>query len=259
MKTLLLRAFVCVALMASAIVLIEGTSQAQSPTPNWYMYDTAPKGAFPPTAPYQSRGPNAVVVEGLGSLGCSYPENTVSYYSLYWVERGYQTFTEIGPQSYCGTLSQYKTMLYDIEQYMEKNSSDPGRYWGGFMLDEESTFGFSPSQLETLNRYVASVMDSAPGMTYFFTEAVPVDWSVATYNAITTGSWRSPQVHSSTDVAHANTACTYYGDCTNAVTTEANFSYPWDDYQYTTGQTHGAPWSNSTWGSGTWANEFRAV
>lgn len=99
-------------------------SQAQNPTPPWYMYDSAPGNGFPPAAPYEGSTPNAVVVEGLGSLGCMYPQGNIEYYSFLWDYLHYQVVIEISPQSSCGTLGQYETLISQIKSYMETNGPE---------------------------------------------------------------------------------------------------------------------------------------
>ncbi len=256
MRSRLLLILVCTLGLAGVFATASTPASAQSPTPAWYMMDTGPGGSFPPIGPYHSTGANAVVVEGLGSLGCQYNENNIAYYSLVWVDEGYQTVTELSPQSYCGSLSQYETMIYDINAYMENNSSDPGRYWGGFMLDEEPNFEFSAAQLESLNSYVESLMNGDPGVSYVFTEDQPNGWVLATYQAITSGSWVAPQVYSTSMANAVNADCSTYGICINDVTSNADDPYPWDDYAYTTSLINGTPWFTGDWGSGYWSNDF---
>jgi len=216
-----------------------------------------------PTVAYYE-GANAGVVEGLGSLSCSgsyYSKAQIEDQTVSWIDQDLQTITEISPQTTCGSLSDYETLLNDIASYVEKNASDPGRYWGGLMLDEEPGFGFSASQLETLNGYVASLMGSTSGVSYYFTEDQPNGWTTATYNSVVSSSWLAPQVYSqgSDSMATAvNEECSTYNQCINLVTVDPALASPMNSPTYVTGLIDGTPWSDSTWGTGYWYNKWRA-
>ncbi len=259
MRIRLLRGLAILPLVVGALALFQSTAEAQSPTPQWYMMDTAPRGPYPPEAPYQTHAANAVVVFGWGSLGCvgsPYTQINIQNSTTYWMTHGDQVVTNLSPQSACGSISQYETEIHGIEQDVESKGADPGRYWGGFMLDEEPGFGFSIAQLESLNSYVRSLMSGTPGLSWYFTENQPNGWYAATYHGIVTGSWLAPQVYTTSMAAAVNTGCSLYSMCENDVTVSANTGPTWGDYVKTTGRITGTPWYNSVWGSGYWCNEY---
>lgn len=254
-KTLLRSALfslvVTVFLGASAALVPAMLAFAQSPTPSWDMLDERPGNGYP-------TGYNAVVVEGLGILnGCAYSESSVEQATVNFINSGLQTVTEVSPQSGCGTISQYETLIQQIVSYVEAHSSNPGRYWAGIMLDEEPGFGFSVSQLEALNSYVANEMASTPGMSWWFAEDQPNGWYLSDYNALLGNSWPAPQVYSSSMATAVNDECSTYGNCTDLVTIDSQLAYPWNDPSYVTGLVNGTPWENGYWGNGYWYNVWQ--
>jgi hypothetical protein len=146
-----------------------------------------------------------------------------------------------------------------IVNYVETHSTyAPGRYWAGFMFDEEPGYNFSASELEALNSYTANLMVNEPGMSWYFTENQPNGWTLSTYNAIINGSWPAPQAYSSSMVSAINSECSTYSSCINLVTIDSAASGSWSSASYVTALVNGAPWNNSTWGSsGYWYNMWR--
>lgn len=237
-----------VALAAAVAIAIPGSlasnathAWAQSPSFTVRMKDYAPTGTPPGTL--------GKVVEGLGMGSCSYSVSQIENATLLDIDTSYDTVTEISPQSYCTSISGYESRLDNIKSFIEQHANNPGRYWAGFMLDEEPGFLFTPSQLETLNNYVASIMVGTPGLSWYFEEDQPNGWSLSTYNTILEGSWPAPQVYSSSMANAVNSECNTYGECTNDVTVDGNASYPWDSASYVTGLINGSAWYSTTWGS----------
>ncbi|HEX9044432.1 MAG TPA: hypothetical protein VF802_05330 [Candidatus Limnocylindrales bacterium] len=256
----LLRSALAVALSVPLSAFAQ-TALAQSPAPTYYMDDSRPGNSFPPNAPYTSGPAGAVVVEGLGSINCSgsyYSQSQIESAAVQWINASYNTVIEISPQTACGTLSQYESLVNGITTYVEGHASYPGQYWGGFMLDEEPGFGFSASDLESLNIYTQGVMKTTPGMSWYFTEDQPNGWGLSTYNAILESSWPAPMAYTTSMVNAINAACSTYSVCTNLVTVDTNFSYPWNDYQYVTPLVNGTPWQTSYWAAAYyWWNAYR--
>jgi hypothetical protein len=203
------------------------------------MWDMAPGGSWP--------GTDATVVEGLGMGACSYSVSSVESATVTLLHDGHNTITEISPQNYCvTTISGYATDISDITSYVENHASNARTQWGGIMLDEETGYGFSASQLETLNSDVKSTMQSTPGISWYFTENAPGEWSVATYHALGVSSYLAPQIYNTNDANTANSSCDTYGgnDCTNAVTIDNNLAAPWNSISYVTGLIEGTPFVN---------------
>ncbi|NMP24963.1 MAG: hypothetical protein BK997_05520 [Candidatus Micrarchaeum sp. ARMAN-1] len=240
-------------LLSTMLIGIPGIVFAQSPTPSWFMEDSRPGNGFPSPA-------NAIVVEGLqlGVGGCAYSLSSTEQSTVYWINHGYQTVTEVTPYAGCGSLSAYETAINSLISYVEANASNPGRYWGGIMLDEEGGYGFTPTQLESLNSDVNNHMASTSGMSWYFEEDQPNSWYASTYNQILGSSWPAPQVYTSSMADAVNTACTDYQDCTNLVTVNSGGTSPWNSPSYVTGLIKGTPWNNSEWGAnGYWYNLYR--
>jgi hypothetical protein len=87
-----------------------GSVYAQSPTPTWFMYDVSPSSGYP-------LGANAVVVEGLqlGLGGCAYSLSATEQATVYWINKGEQTVTEVTPNAGCdGSITDYENAITDI-------------------------------------------------------------------------------------------------------------------------------------------------
>jgi hypothetical protein len=237
-------------------LLLAATGTAQAPTPGSFMEDSRPGNSWP-------SGAGSAVVEGLGSLNCPYSESSIETQTVNWINAGHWVSTEISPQSACGTIAAYESLLTRIKNYVEANAKSPGNHWAGFMLDEESGWGFSVSQLTTLNQYVENMMVNTPGMSWYFTEDFPNgsngDWTLAQWNTMLGSSWPAPQVYNSYMITFTNNECSVYSNCTNDVTVNSQGASPWNSPSWVTSQIHGAPWSNGYWNASlNWYNLWRA-
>lgn len=240
------------ALVLLAAALVARSALAQSPTPGTFMEDSRPGVGFP-------AGASAVVVEGLGLIGScdgggTYSVSSVESATVSYLNSNKKTFTEVTPQSACGSISALETAIATIESYVYAHASNPGTYFGGFMLDEEPGYGFSASSLESLNSYVENAMVNTPGVSWVAQEDQPNGWVLATYNTILDTSWPAPQAYTSSMVSAINSECSTYGNCTNLVTVNSTGSPPWNSPSSVTGMVNGTPWS--IW-SGNWYNLWR--
>jgi hypothetical protein len=221
-------------------------ARAQSPGYNRFMEDFSPGSGYP--------AHTGKVVEGLGMGSCLYSEAQIKAATVASLSKSYFTITEISPQSYCASISSYEAAIRSVYLYVEAHTSRAPAYWAGFMLDEEPGFGFSAGQLEALNSYVASLMNPAPGVSWFFTENQPNGWGLATYNGIVEGSWLAPQVYSSSMASAVNAECATYGKCMNDVTVDGIGSYPWYSTPYVAGLITGSAWHVAAWGNRLFCN-----
>lgn len=259
--------------------------RAQNPNPNtYYSYDSASTQGWPPTAPYTVYSPTAVVVEGIYAStlsGCTgydnrYTPAKIESQTVYWLNNGFDVITEITPYNVpgslvCGTLSDYENVVNSITAYVEAHASTAApTHWAGIMLDEERTFwsGSYSSVLQTfksLTSYTHNVMSGTPGMSWYFLENQPNDFTLAdTYALYTSGgsAWLAPQVYQQTFLNATNQMCSSYNKCVNMVTINSTLSTSWANYSWVVAQVSGSPWysSYSTWGSGAgWWNEWRPV
>jgi hypothetical protein len=243
-----------VAIGGAGALALASPALAQSPTPHARMWMMYPGGSWP--------GTDATVIEGLGMGNCSYSVSQVEDATVSQLDAGHNTITEVSPQNgddggACASRSGYKTMLTDINSYVEDHASNASTDWGGFMLDEETGWGFTATQYEILNGNVASIMDNDPGVSWYFTENAPEQWSVSTYDALAGSSWLAPQIYNTSDADNANAACNDYELCTNAVSIWSQLAAPWDELDYVTGLIDGTPWNAAGWDSGAhFANIF---
>jgi hypothetical protein len=208
-------------------------ARAQDPGYNGRMEDVNPGSGAP--------GTDVIVVEGLGtSTSCLPDVSEVEEATVAFLNSGHRTITEISPQSYCNTLSNYESYkIAGIASYVEANSPYAVTLWGGFMLDEEPGFDFSASQLESLNSYTANVMSGTPGISWYYTENQPNGWALSTYNAILGSSYPAPQVYSTSMADSVNSECGTYDVCINLVTYDGDAGSPWDNPVYVTGLVDG--------------------
>jgi hypothetical protein len=167
--------------LVALAALAGGDAMAQSPAPNAYFLDWAPGNHTSTT--------NGLQVEGLGGINCSYSQSSVESATVYDLNtRRQATITEISPQSVCGSISQYESLVNNITNYVEHYAAThTANLWGGFMLDEEPGFGFSYSQLVTLNTYTANRLVSTPGITWWYENQGNCSgcWTQAQYDNLT--------------------------------------------------------------------------
>lgn len=172
---------VAIGLVAAGVLLGGSFAGAQSPAPNAYFLDWAPGNHTSTT--------NGLQVEGLGGINCTYSQSSVESATVYDLNTRHQaTITEISPQSYCGSISQYESLINGITTYVEDYaSSEANHLWGGFLLDEEPGFDFSYSQLVTLNTYVQNRLNSTPGITWWYENQGNCSgcWTQAEYDNLT--------------------------------------------------------------------------
>jgi hypothetical protein len=255
-RTIVLTILVAI-VSAVAPVVVGDVASAQSPSPTLHMSNTS-STTFPV-------GANAGIYESTGLIGDCGSLSAAESTTVSWTDEGHFVITEVSPQYYaagnCGTISQYESALNSLVTYVERYANSPGTYWGGIMLDEEPGYGFSVSQLETLNNYVDNLMVSTSGVSWFFTENQPTSWStnaatnLADYNNLQASSWAAPQVYNANFLGVVNSECSTYSQCENLVTIDKEFT-TWGNQSYVLPQVHGDPWSSASWGTGNWWNAW---
>lgn len=258
------------ALSAGSLLWAPGLISAQSsPSPDEYMYDSKPLAAAPPQYPGEVDIPRAIVVEGLGAGHCGtstdFTEAKIEQSTVTWLNNFYNVVTEITPQANCASLSTYEGEIDRIVAYVEAHASAfAPTNWAGIMIDEEPGYGFTVSQLESLNNHMASTMSGTPGMSWFFLEDQPNGWVLSTYNAILAAGtgWPAPQAYSLSMVNAINSECSTYSRCRNLVTVWNAANPQWNDPEYTLPRVNGPAW-NTTYGSWFpghgWWNGYRNV
>ena len=238
-------------------------AHAQSPSPTAYVENIDPATA--PNPPQVPSGAVGVVVEGLGLLNCNANPPSlaqVESVTVEYVNANIPTVTEISPQSACGTESQYQTLLSQIQTYVQDNSNATSlaTYWKGFMLDEETGFGFTPSQIESLNSYASSLTSQLNTIAYVMGEifSCPAGeagcWSQGDFNSIAESTIASPQIATPAMVTFTNNFVADVGHVV-AVTWSPGYSSPYNSESYDSGAVNGTPWYQ--WGQYL-SNEFVA-
>jgi hypothetical protein len=236
--------------------------------PTRYFYDSRPNNGAPPTFPGQSSGPQAYVVEGLGAAqggsctSTNYTEAKIRDQAVSLLNGNHNTVIEITPQKYCASLTTYENLIDRLVTYVLAHTTNASTRFGGIMVDEEPAYGFSATELESLNHWLDQRLISTPGITWYFTEDQPNGWSLSTYDAILWNSSPAPQVYSQSMANAVNAECSTNFVCQNLVTV-GNISNiaPWNSPSYTLPKVNGDAWcvTYSEWGtcSTGWWNGYR--
>ncbi|SRR5579883_760888 len=142
--------------LLTAVLILTGIAIVQVTPVTLHAQNPSPSQAFETVQPGSTIAPagtNGIVVEGVGGGTCAYPENLIEYSTLYFIQHGYYTWTEISPQSVCNSIGGYESEISDIVNYIEAygiatdGSPLASKYWLGIMIDEEYDWGFSASTL----------------------------------------------------------------------------------------------------------------
>jgi len=207
--------------------------RAQTPAPAVNFANVLP--GFPPVP----SGADGIVVEGLlyeveggpTPPGCGTPSaGEAAQATVYWLQQGFQVWTEVSLYAPCGkTISQFQNDIAGILSYVVNNAPSGSLYrWHGFMLDEESAWGFTVDELVSLNGWMANVMvlfTEPPN--WFSTESFSGqgDWAQNEFNGITYASYPAPQI--ATDYMAQLTNSFYQSFGTNTlVTWSSTADYP---------------------------------
>lgn len=243
-------------LLGTGLISGAPVTDAQSPYPNANFLDVSPGSSYP-------SGYQGVVVEGLGSNSCSYSLSSLEQSTVNFLNTPQNTITELSPQSYCASISQYESMISSLINYVNSHASNAGNRWGGIMLDEEagsasdcsaSGFGFTASQIQTLNNYVYNAVLSTPGIEWFYTEDFTPQgcWGQSTYDNIVANSYLAPQIPNSNMVSLANGSAT----CCQMVTWSSGYPYPYNSESASVNPINGSPFTEFGFN---WANRFQGV
>lgn len=164
-------------------------AHAQSPTPSYTFIDVTPTSRTAPS------GASGIVVEGLYT--CSgRSESSIASSTEYWLNNHWYTWTEISVWSPCTTISAYESEISKIITDVENSGAPASTYWLGIMVDEESSWGFTASQLEGFNSWLVGQVANTPGVTWWSGEVFSGqgDWNQSTFNNIVSSSIPSPQI-----------------------------------------------------------------
>lgn len=234
----------------------EKNAQAQSPIPAAIMRNVAPGDPEP------NDGAAVLVVEGKGSGlgGCPWDVNTVAYITVTAINAGKRVVTEVTPQKPCSSnLQDWKNVILQIVTIVENSAPNAGTLWGGIMIDEEDGYPWywyddpntpgvdeSVTDMIELNNSVATLMNTTPGISWFYTENfTEVNWTSGEYIAITGSSKPAPQVASDYMLALAN-AWQSQANAGVLVTWGNSYPPPYDTLYYPTYLVTGPPYS--AWG-----------
>lgn len=250
---MLAKSVVGLLLTAQFLALGQGSAAAQSPSPS-YTFKSAQPGD-----PLNTSW-NGVVVYGLGLGSC---DSISALKSRIVADLAGQlpVIAEISPQSGCDTIAHFKNDVASIDTYVRNNVSATIRrnYWWGFMLDEETNFGYTPSALENLNGYVQTYLAPLDGSAWLYTELFTATggWTEGQYNALVDQSFATPQVPNSNMVTVVNSSA--YS--VNIVTWSTGYPAPYNTKAASVGAINGSPRFLGPAHDGNshyWSNRFRA-
>lgn len=200
-----------------------------------------------------------VAVQALGMDGCDSRKIDARDDIIYYVNHSEPVWLEISPQS-CSTIGTYESEINGMLNYIAANtpSVDEGEYFDGVMLDEETGFGFSVSQLVTLNTYVQQRVIPTSGNTWWSLEgfssngsnANGCEWSYAQYENIITNGFQAQQIEHLCNIRLANDEPTY----PTLVTWNSNYD-PGDTQAHASNPVD-APAYHDAGLSYLWSNEF---
>lgn len=210
--------------MALVGVLVVGIpARAQSPGPNHHFYAVGVSSYDPSHA--------GVVVEALGMGSCDPRLSGAETMTVQYIDNDIPVWTEITPQDYCGSVSYYKGVAQTLANYVETyaNQTKASKYWAGLMMDEEDGYGFTVSQLASINTGVQNVMDGTLGVSWWSLEGFVgngshpdgCDWTHSDYSSVLQQGWQAQQI-----VHQCNANLVDYGATDTAVTWNANYPAP---------------------------------
>ena len=202
-------------------------------------------------------GDRTIGVAGLNQVAFNASTLQIAQDTDAWIRARHFAATEITayapclPGSTSNKINKLESILSSIFTHVTKYAPDWQTYWLGFMMDEEASYGFSPSSLETINHYLNGLMlgASITSNAFYFTEdfpnGTPADWTLAEYNSILSLSFPAPQVYNSYMVSFVNAACSKYKDCVNDVTINSHLSGTFGSPSAVTKMIHGQPYTAS--------------
>jgi hypothetical protein len=252
MKRLVLSGAVASLLLAA--VLPTAPAYAQSPATNVHFIAVKPYGSLVSNT--------GVVVQGLGLGSCAATNlSELETQTVAYLNAGHAAISEISPQSVCGQIAGYESVVQTLTTYVYAHASAPAQLWGGVMLDEEtgSPWNFTVTDYVNLNNSVRSTLSGVSGIPWLYTEDFSCNsgcWTLAQYNSITTLSYPAPQIVTSYMVTLANNGGG--GRAGNLVTWGPSYPSPYNTVAGATGPVLLAPYSQSfsqpfTW---YWSNEW---
>lgn len=153
------------------------------------------------------------------------------------------------PQSSCSSnLQDWRNVILQIVTIVENSAPNAGTLWGGIMIDEEDGFwaGDSVTAFQDLNPSVETLMNTTPGISWFYTESFTAQaWSTGQFVAITGASIPAPQVATDYMLGLANAWQAQTG-LPVLVTWSVIYPQPYDTMYYPTYLVTGSPYNQ--WG-----------
>ncbi|HET8666228.1 MAG TPA: hypothetical protein VFM08_18070 [Nocardioides sp.] len=227
-------------------------ASAQTPDPGHNYYAVRPGD--------RTLSHTGVTVEALGMDGCDSRRIPAREDVEYYIQHSEPVWLEITPQSGCNAISNYedeiRIMLNTIDS--DTGNTAEGTWFAGVMLDEEDGYGFSVSQLNTLNNAVEGYVGSAPGGTWWSLEGFVAsggnpngcDWTNAQYDTVIGSGYQAQQVEHQCNINLLN----HRSSVEAAVTWNAGYS-PGDTQAHASNPVDAPPYVD--WGLAyNWSNHW---
>lgn len=139
-----------------------------------------------------------------------------------------------------------------LVSYAEAYGPRINRKWFGVMYDEESAYGVTASDLETLNAWTHNKMAGVPGNAWVFSEIFrgQDDWGTGqagqnVYNAVISGTQAAPQVSTSYMVQYVNASNTV-----NLITWSYHWAAPYNSQAASVNPIAGAAYYGCSYSTG---------
>lgn len=264
-----------IAAFGGALTVAPTAAGAQSGGAQWNANDQRASQSYPLLA-------NATVIEALGMLGgCAsgtkYSISTVQRKVVSYLTVGTpeQTLVEITPLPGCASkISAYKNAVKEITNYVYSHTprSRVTRYWGGFMFDEEVSYGnpsgisihgFPAASYKALDSATFKELSTAAGgpqsAQHVYGEDGTASWGSANYKSLTVDTIMAPQAYGPGQVSfiNARVGSGYYENMLTINTNSGPSSYK--AYSKVGPKVAGYAPVIPEWGASRWYNKWRPV
>jgi len=222
----LVRASLAIVACVSVTILVPSAATAQSSTITQWMLD---HNTVSQPNPY----PYITVEEGDDFCEESNGLGRLETTTVATLAAGKAVVSELPIDAHCSyTISQDEGFVSSLVSYVEAHGPAYTQKWFGVMLDEESAYGITAANLESLNAWMHTKMSGVTGVATVYSEIFrgENDWGTGqagqnVYNAVISGTQPAPQVSTSYMVTYVNAA----NSAPNLVTWSYQYAPPYNN------------------------------
>jgi hypothetical protein len=197
-------------MVVASLVQAPSPVAAQSPSPAHDYYAVAPGTS------HRTLAHDGVVVEALGMDGCDSRRLPAQADIIYYIAHHEPVWLEVSPQSACASVATFTSEIQGMLNAINSGTADAdeGLWFAGVMLDEEDGFGFTVSQLVSLNTAVQNAVATHPGHTFWSLQgfvanggnANGCDWTNAQYDSVLLAGYQAQQIEHQCNINLVNHA-----------------------------------------------------